>query len=325
MQAPKAPDAGVPLLEEVRNGRSQAVHTGHAVLLGRGGKVLRSWGDPGTQAYWRSSLKPIQAEALVATGAADRFGLGPDLLAVACASHSGEPRHVAGARAILAAAGLSEKDLQCGPHEPYGGRLSGPEPAGGWTSIHNNCSGKHAAMLAACVHNGWPTETYLDPENPLQRRVRALVGDLTGEPVAWGVDGCSAPTFWSSLAGMARAWQRHDQTAAGRRAYDAMAADPFMVGGTGRFCTALLQAGKGGLLGKVGAAGLYVALHRPTGQAFALKVAAGARDAHELAAAHLADAAGWLDEDARALLRPWLDHRILNCRLADVGGVRNWY
>jgi L-asparaginase II len=318
------PDPGVPLLEEVRNGRTQAVHVGHAVLLDRDGRVLRSWGDPAAGAYWRSSSKPFQAEPLVATGAADALGLGPDLVALACSSHSSEPRHVEGARRILAAAGLTEADLQCGAHDPpLGGRHAGPEPAGGWRAIHNNCSGKHAAMLAACVHNGWPTETYLDPENPLQRRIRALLGEMTGEPVAWGIDGCSAPTFWSTLTGMARAFQRHDRTAVGRRVFDAMAAEPFMVAGTGRFCTALLQAGRGALAGKVGAAGLYVALHRPSGQAFAVKLAAGQRDAAEQAAAHLAAAAGWLDDDAKAALAPWLDHRLLNCRLIDVGEVRS--
>jgi L-asparaginase II len=319
------PDPGVPLLEEVRNGRTQAVHTGHAVLLDRDGKAIRSWGDPKTGAYWRSSLKPIQVEPLLATGAAERFGIGPDLVALACASHSSEPRHVIGAKAILAAAGLSETDLQCGPHEPYGGRLSGAEPPTGWTPIHSNCSGKHAAMLAACVHNGWPTEGYLDPEGPLQRRIRALVGELTGEPVAWGVDGCSAPTFWSSLEGMARAYQRHNRTAVGRRAFDAMLADPFMVAGTARFCTAFLEAGRGAFVGKVGAAGLYVALHRETGQAFAVKLAAGVRDVVEQAAALLADAVGWLDDEARKPLDPWLDHRLVNCRLVDVGGVRSWF
>jgi len=318
------PDPGVPILEEVRDGRTQAVHAGHAVLLRPDGAVQQAWGDPRMGAYWRSSAKPLQARPLVETGAAQAFGFGPDLVALACASHNSEPAHVAGARRMLEAAGLTEADLACGTHDPIGGALAGPRPPGGWTAIHNNCSGKHAGMLATCVHNGWPTQGYLDPEHPLQRRIRAAVGEATGEPVAWGTDGCSAPVFWSTITGMARAFQANARSPAGRRIFDAMAAEPFMVAGTGRFCTALMAGTNGAVAGKVGAAGLYVALHRPTGAALAVKMSSGARETGEQAAAHLARHAGWLDADAEAALRPFLAPRIVTCVGKDVGTTRSW-
>jgi L-asparaginase II len=322
------PNPGVPLLEELREGRTQAVHTGHAVVLDAKGAISKSWGNPKEGAYWRSSAKPLQTAAgLVGSGAADAFGFGPDLVALACASHNSEPRHVDGARRMLAAAGLKESDLGCGAHEPIGGARAGPRPAGGWSAIHNNCSGKHAGMLAACVHKGWPTEGYLDPEHPLQKAIRAVVGERTGEPVAWGTDGCSAPVFWSSITGMARAFQRHDASSVGRRVFDAMAAEPWMVAGTGRFCTALMHATKGHVVGKVGAAGLYVALNRTTGEALAVKVASGAREVGELAAAELMDELGWLDDhlgDGSELL-PFLDPHITTCLGKELGTTRGLY
>src|SRR5688500_1669858 len=153
------PDLGVPLLEEVRDGRTQAVHSGDAVLLDADGHIDHQWGHGDQGAYWRSAAKPLQALAFVETGAFDALaghaGLDDSHLAIACSSHNGEPVHVDAAHAILAAAGLKGSDLGCGAHEPMGGAtLGGPMPKGGWTALHNNCSGKHAAMLATAKHNG---------------------------------------------------------------------------------------------------------------------------------------------------------------------------
>ena len=319
------PDLGVPLLEELRDGRTQAVHSGHAVLLDPDGHIDHQWGHGDEKAYWRSALKPLQVQPFLASGAFDALGLDDRHLAIACASHNGEPVHVDRVRELLAAAGLAESDLACGAHEPLGGTaLAGPRPPGGWGAIHNNCSGKHAAMLATAKHNGWPTEGYLDPDHPLQLEIRRLVGEATGEPVVWGTDGCSAPCFWSSLSGMARAFQWLARTPGGRRAFDAMAAQPHLVAGTGMWDTAFLTAGKGRFVGKVGAAGLYVALDRKTGEAFACKLASGSSMARDQAAAHIALDAGWLDAEAQARLKPFLAPAITTWRGAAVGHLRSF-
>lgn len=319
------PDAGVPLLEEVRDGRTQAVHTGHAVLLDPDGHIGHQWGHGDEGAYWRSALKPLQALPFVESGAFDALGLDDRHLAIACSSHNGEPVHVEAARRLLSAAGLTESDLGCGAHEPMGGpALSGPEPPGGWSAIHNNCSGKHAAMLATARHNGWPTAGYLDPDHPLQLAIRGIVGEATGEPVAWGTDGCSAPCFWSSIKGMARAFQWLQRRPAGRRILDAMAAHPHLIAGTGMWDTAFIGAGKGRWVGKVGAAGLYVAVHRGNGEAFACKMASGARDPRDQAAAHIALDAGWLDADAEAALARFLRPSITTWNGKAVGTTRSF-
>ena len=321
------PDLGVPLIEELRDGRTQAVHSGHAVLLDPRGLIDHQWGHGDEKAYWRSAAKPLQSLPFVASGAFDALGLDAGHLAIACASHSGEPAHLDAVRRLLAAAGVREADLACGAHEPLAGPAAGgpgPKPAGGWTALHNNCSGKHAAMLATAKHNGWPTQGYLDPEHPLQRAIRDIVGEATGEPVVWGTDGCSAPCFWSSLTGMARAFQWLDRRPAGRRILDAMATHPHAIGGTGTWDTAFNAAGRGRWVGKVGAAGLYVALDRKTGEAFALKVASGSSPARDWAAAHLARDAGWLDADAQTALEPFLKPGITTWRGQTVGGIRSF-
>lgn len=322
------PDLGVPLLEETRDGRTQAVHSGHAVLLGADGHIEHQWGHGDEKAYWRSALKPLQVQPFLATGAFDALrarGLDDRHLAIACASHNGEPVHVERVRELLAAAGVREVDLACGAHEPLGGEaLCGPRPPQGWGAVHNNCSGKHAAMLATARHNGWPTQGYLDPGHPLQQAIRDLVGQATNEPVAWGTDGCSAPCFWSSLTGMARAFQWLERQPGGRRAFDVMAAHPHLVAGTGMWDTAFLTAGNGRLVGKVGAAGLYVALDRKTGEAFACKLASGLSTARDWTAAQLALDAGWLEPDAQAALERFLRPTLTTWRGARVGAVRSF-
>ena len=318
------PDSGVPLLEEVRDGRTQAVHTGHAVLLDADGSINHQWGHGEEGAYWRSAAKPLQALPFVETGAFDALQLDASSLAIACSSHNGEPVHVEAARRLLTAAGLTESDLDCGAHEPMGGvALGGPMPRGGWSAIHNNCSGKHAAMLATAKHNGWPTKGYLDPEHPLQLAIRGIVAEATGEPVVWGTDGCSAPCFWSSITGMARAFQWLNRRPAGRRIFDAMTAHPHAIAGTGMWDTAFLAAGKGRWVGKVGAAGLYVALNRDNGEAFACKLASGGRDARDQAAAHLARDSGWLDAEAELALTPFLSPPITTWNGKVVGTTKS--
>lgn len=272
-------DAAV-LAHVVRGGVVESVHHGHLVARGPDDQELLRAGDPDAQVFARSSLKPLQAVAMLRAG----LDLDGPLLALACASHNGEAVHVEGARAVLAAAGLDEGDLQNTPDLPlddaaaFAWRTAGR----GRAPIAQNCSGKHAAMLATCVANGWDTATYRDPQHALQQAVRATLVDLTGdEPAHVTVDGCGAPLFSCSLTGLARAFGAIARAGADGddgplgRVARAMAAHPQMVGGTGRDVTALM-AGVPGLVAKDGAEGVY-AVGLADGSSAALKVLDGAQ------------------------------------------------
>lgn len=206
-----------------------------------------------------------------------------ELLALACASHSGEPFHLEGARRILAGAGLDESALQTPPDYPVDEteKLSYVAAGGGPVPVAMNCSGKHAAMLATCVANGWPTATYRDPDHPLQRRLRATVERLAAEPVtAVGVDGCGAPLFAITLTGLARAFAAiatAPEGSPGHRVATAIRTHPEWLGGTRRDVTRLV-AGVPGLVAKDGAEGVYAAA-LPDGRTVALKIDDGAQRA----------------------------------------------
>ena len=264
-----------PVAEVWRGDFLESEHQGAVVALDADARPVLTVGAPDVSAYPRSSNKPIQATAMLRAG----LDLDGALLALASASHSGEAYHLDGVRRILAGAGLTEADLQNTPGLPLSAdALAAHYAAGhGPQRITMNCSGKHAAMLATCVAAGWPTETYLDPEHPLQRAIRRTLEDLAGEPVAAiGVDGCGAPLFAVSLTGLARAFGRiataHSGTPEGRVAA-AMRAHPEYVGGTGRDVTDLMRLVPG-LIAKDGAEGVYAAA-LPDGRAVALKIADG--------------------------------------------------
>lgn len=224
-------------------------------------------GDTDSAIFPRSSNKPMQALGMLRAGM-DVDGAD---LAIAAASHSGEPKHVAQAQSLLSQAGVGPDQLICPPARPLN------SPAADPARLFMNCSGKHAGMLLACVSAGWPTEGYEQPDHPLQKVIRSTVEEMTGESVlAIGVDGCGAPIFSASLAGLARAFARLVTAAPGtleRRVADAMRAHPDLVGGTGRDDTVLMGSVPG-LLMKGGAEGVHVAA-LPSGAAVALKISDG--------------------------------------------------
>lgn len=265
----------VVVAEIVRSGFVEGHHYGSVVALDADGRVDWSVGVVDEPVLPRSCNKPIQALGMVRAG----LDLPPDLLALACASHSGEPFHVEGARRILASAGLTEDALQTPPDWPVDdeAREAVIRAGGTKTSILMNCSGKHAAMLATCVANGWPIETYLAPEHPLQQVIAETFADLTGEPVTTvAVDGCGAPLLSTSLVGLARAFRALAVATDGpeRRIADAIREHPAYVSGTRRDELALLTA-LPGAIGKAGAESCY-AVALPDGRAFALKTDDGA-------------------------------------------------
>ncbi|MFI2102948.1 asparaginase [Isoptericola sp. NPDC019693] len=307
-QAPAAPVArgAVPLAEVVRGDLVESVHLGHLVVLGPDGAVRLALGDPTTTIWPRSSVKPLQALAMLRSG----LDLPGRLLALAAASHSGAPEHLAGVREILAGAGLDESALRNTPDLPLGraealawqGAGHGPE------RVAQNCSGKHAAMLATCVAAGWDTATYLDVDHPLQRAVRAVVVEVTGDADPHvTVDGCGAPLVSTTVLGLARAFGRLAAAGAagtddGGRVARAMAGHPEMVAGRGREDT-LVMAAVPGAIAKIGADGVCAA-GLPDGSAVAFKILDGGdrpRPAILAAAMRAAGAAGVAGADGAAL------------------------
>ncbi|MBF5081921.1 asparaginase [Quadrisphaera sp. INWT6] len=278
----------VPLAAVVRGPLVESVHLGHLVVTGPDGEVEAAVGDPQARVWPRSSLKPLQAVACLQAGL--ELGTAEDapddevaLLALACASHSGEQQHLDGVLRILDGAGLAPSALLNTPDVPYD-----PEQAVAWRAagrgpmaLVQNCSGKHAAMLATCVAAGWDTGGYLDVGHPLQRQVRSTVADLARSAHnLTTVDGCGAPLHSLPLAGLARAFGRiagapgRAPGSAEAAVARAMSSHPEMVGGTGRDVTRFM-AGVPGLVAKDGAEGVYAA-GLPDGRGVALKVLDGA-------------------------------------------------
>ena len=273
------PNSAVPLLRVERGDVEEGLQRGHLAAVGAGGALVASAGDPSRQTYFRSCAKPFQAIAALRTGIVERFGLTAEHVAIICASHNGEPRHVAVVRDLLAHAEIDESALQCGAHWPYDEaaatvvRREMAEPL----PVFNNCSGKHSGMLAAARVLQAPLESYLEPSHPVQQRIRQVVEEFSGcatTKVVYGIDGCSAPNAAVPLFAMAGSFARlvTSEDAATRTAVEAMTTHPFLVGGTKRFDTALMEVTGGRLLAKGGAAGAHCTADRQSGVGLALKL-----------------------------------------------------
>ncbi|MEJ7708043.1 MAG: asparaginase [Nocardioidaceae bacterium] len=263
------------LIDVVRCGFVEGHHRGSVVVMAADGEVKFALGDPKAPIFPRSCNKPLQAAAMVRCG----LDLGGELLALAGASHSGEPFHLEGVRRILASAGLTESALQTPPDYPLDdeARIELIRSGAGKSSIAMNCSGKHAAMLATCVVNDWSIESYLSPDHPLQQQLSRTFEELTGEKVAAvAIDGCGAPLFATSLIGLARGFRALVLAEAGsaeREVADAFVGFPQFASGSRRDEAALLRAIPGAI-GKAGAEACY-ALALPDGRAITLKVEDG--------------------------------------------------
>jgi L-asparaginase II len=258
----------------VRSGFVESVHRGSVVVLSPDGVVL-AVGDTTSPIFPRSSNKPLQALGMVGSG----LRLDGELLALVCSSHSGEAFHRDGVRQILAGAGLDEEALQNTPALPLDEveKQAWLASGRGACSLVQNCSGKHAGMLATCVAAGWDPATYRDPKHPLQQAIASTLAEMAGEPVAAvGIDGCGAPVMAISLTGLARAFAGLATALPGsaeHRVAAAMRAHPEWVGGTRRGVTALMR-GIPGLIAKDGAEAVYAAA-LPSGLSVAVKVADG--------------------------------------------------
>jgi len=280
------------LAELVRSGFVEGRHYGHAVIVDPTGDLVAAWGDPQAVIFPRSANKPAQAGAMVRAG----LELDPRLLALAASSHSGEAEHLVGVEEILAGAGLAEQDLRTPADLPLD-----PVERDAWVRadrparpIAMNCSGKHAAMLATSVRNGWPLVDYRSPEHPLQRAISAELATLAGEPItAIGVDGCGAPVLALSVTGLARslsACVQAEPASATGQVVSAMRAHPMMVGGSRRQVSHLM-AQVPGLVVKDGAEGVFVAA-LPDGHAMAVKVLDGSERGRLVVLVHLLERLG---------------------------------
>jgi L-asparaginase II len=331
------PESFNPVIEILRGGQVESIHGAAAVVVDGQGKIVARLGDPNLPVYWRSAAKPFQAWPLVQSGAADRFSLSEAELALACASHGGEDRHVEVAEAMLARGGYTSDDLQCGPQLPMTETAaqallrSGSSP----TSLHNNCSGKHAGMLLLGQHLQADPGGYLQPGEPVQMAIRAAMARITGADeaaITTAVDGCSAPTFRLSLEALALAYMRLAASLTNgngdpglARLARAMTSHPGLVAGEGRLDTALMEAAPGAIIAKLGAEGIYAvglaAGRTPLG--LAVKIADGDADrARTALTLSLLDWLGAFSQTARVALKAQFPGEIYNRRGVQVGAVR---
>ncbi|MEO8432611.1 MAG: asparaginase [Acidobacteriota bacterium] len=337
------PVAPLPLLARVlRGGETESAHRGSVAVVDEDGRLLAECGEPGGPVFLRSAAKPIQAIPLLAAGGERAFGLGDDEIALLCASHGGEPRHVRTAARMLARGGFLVSDLACGAHLPMHepsaraliARSEKPTP------LHNNCSGKHAGLLLACRLLGFAPRRYEDPGHPLEQTILGLVSDYTGAPrasIGIAIDGCSLPVFSLPLTGLAAAYaqlgseRRAGESASGRavrrRLWRAMCASPGMVAGRARFTTDFLEAGRGAWIGKEGAEGVYAIGLRPAGPrskavGIAFKIEDGSSRARDAVALEILDQLGRLKGDPARRLVPHRRPVIRSVRGQEVGEVR---
>jgi L-asparaginase II len=334
------------LVEVTRGSFVESRHRGFIAVVDATGAVVAGLGDVGTPTWFRSAAKPFQAIPVITSGAAARYGLTPRELAVIAGSHSGESAHLETVLSILNKIALDESALKCGAHMPFDDasakrlRVEKREPS----ALHNNCSGKHAGMLAFAKQIGEPVENYLDPGHPIQRRIRSTLARFTGAPVdeiKIAVDGCSAPVFGLSVEAMARSYARlvsaqqaeiEPELAAAAAVVSAMIEYPEMVGGTrGRLDTDLMLVAKGGIVSKVGAEGVHLLGVKPNerypkGLGIAIKIEDGdVRRARDPVVIETLRQLGLLDDAQFAALAPYVGATIFNHRKIEVGEVRTCF
>lgn len=317
-----------------RGSLTESLHYGHIAVVGAKGSLIAYAGNPGCVTYARSAAKPLQAVAVIEAGAADRFGLTGEEIALICASHSGENEHVATASVMLNKIGVKADALLCGPHYPYheptANRMkrSGDEP----TRLHNNCSGKHAGMLALAGVIEAPSGGYDSPDHPVQRTMLETVADLAGVPserILLGTDGCGVPVFGLPLDRLAFAFATLGvpDRLPGRRAtacrtiLEAVRCHPHYIAGTDRFDTRLIQATDGRIVGKMGAEGVFALTVPEKGVALAVKIADGAQRALYPTVVEALIQLGWLKPDELAALAPFHRPPMRNWSGDKVGAV----
>lgn len=325
---------GVPGVGVYRGGRLESLHSIAYCVSDVEGTVIRAAGNIDTRVYPRSSAKPFIAAAAVRAGVLDRFAFGDRELAVMCASHDGEPGHTELVASMLARIGASVDDLQCGTHAPYDARSAAALAQRGEapSALHNNCSGKHAGILALARIIGAPLDGYLDAAHPAQRAILELCERVTDDTFGaseLGVDGCGIPAFATTLRKTALAFARmatlrglrDDDATALARVSQAMGRQPWFVSGTSQFDTELISATGGRVVGKSGAEGFHGDALLDFGVGFALKVIDGHSRALPAATLAVLDALGALTPEARSLLSRFARPQLSNVAKRPVGEI----
>jgi L-asparaginase II len=286
-----------------RGNETESVHLVHGVIVGLEPGLEVRFGDPDLLSYWRSAMKPFQALPVVADGAAERFDLDPQDLALCCASHHGTIMHVERVMAMLARLGLDEEALACGPHPPFNEIAAnqlfceGVEPG----RLHNNCSGKHTGMLAVALCRGWSLDGYDEPGHPVQVRIQEELRDwLDVDPVGltWATDGCGVPTPLISLRDMALAYARlvRSERQDVRSVVKAMTENPEYVSGPGALSTDVMKVTQGRILAKEGAEGVFCVAGCGQGWGAAVKVSDGNKRAVSPALVAMLGSVGLIDQ-----------------------------
>ncbi len=316
-----------------RGAAIESQHRVHAAVVDATGRLLAGAHEQDRLTHWRSCAKPFQVMPLIDGGGFDRVGWGDDQLALAVASHGGEPEHVALAEEMLRSIGMEVGDLACGPHDPLAARGQrilrdkGAHP----TRLHNNCSGKHAAMLAHAHSSGWPAFGYERQDHPVQRDCLAEVArwaDFPASEIVQAVDGCGCVEFAMPLAAMARAYARladatRRSSGTPARIVHAMQTRPFLVGGTDRFDSALIEATEGRVISKIGAEGVHALAVIDDGVGIAVKVEDGAQRAQFPAVLAVLQHLGVLPQELPPRLAEFRQRPLRNSRGEIVGEVRS--
>jgi L-asparaginase II len=323
------------LVETVRGAMVESRHRAAVAVVDADGATVLALGDIARPVFPRSAVKPLQALFLVESGGADRYGFGDEELALACASHGGEPAHVEVARRMLARAGVDGAALECGAHWPlYQPATQALARSGGAPSaLHNNCSGKHAGFVCAACAMGVDHRGYVAAEHAVQREVRGAIENLAGVglgPDVCGTDGCSIPTWAVPLDRLAHAFARFGtgrglpemRAKSAARIRAACAAQPFYVAGTGRFCTEIMRRFGARVLAKTGAEGVYCGALPEQGIGIALKCDDGATRAAEVAMAAIIARFLPVLDDERAALDRFVRPTLRNWNGIEVGGLR---
>lgn len=323
------------LVEVTRGGIVESRHAGALAVVDADGACVAALGDIDRRVFPRSAVKALQALVLMETGAAQRFGFGDAEIALAVASHSGEPRHAETSLSMLKSAGFDGRCLECGAHWPLGEAATRALAASGGapTALHNNCSGKHAGFVCAAVTMGADPAGYVRPEHPLQRAVTAALETSLGLSLAdapRGVDGCAIPTYAIPLKALAHGFARFGtglgyapaRAKAAARIRQAVAAEPFMVAGSGRFDTDVMQVLGARAFVKTGAEGVYCAALPEKGLGIALKIDDGATRASTAVMASIIDRCLDLNADERAVIDAAIEVPLKNWNGTEVGRVR---
>lgn len=310
----------------------ESLHRVHAAVVGADDKLVASARDPHLVTMWRSCAKPFQVLPLLNSGGFDELGWGDEELALACASHGGEPEHLIVAQRMLESIGLEEGDLACGPHEPLSPRgvKLARESGRAFSRLHNNCSGKHAAMLARAHTAGWPTQGYERADHHVQRSCLGEIASWSGVPmedIPLGIDGCGVMVMALSLERMALAYARWSSAVASgdempSRTAAAIRAHPHLLGGTERFDTMIIEETDGRVITKVGAEGVHSISVPEMGIGAAIKVEDGALRAQHIAVIRLLQQIDVLPAELSPRVAEWASKNVRNTRGEIVGEVR---